>query len=92
MYVVNRKWVHNPCLLGVPNKGTESEVATQTVPSWGGGEAPPPPPQKKQQGIFTMNIWGDRFYQPLLLGHQNIRAPLVPANFSILACTMVGAF
>ena len=34
---VKSKWLRNLCLLRVRNKGPESEVATQIVPSWGGG-------------------------------------------------------
>ena len=46
----------------------------------------------KKLSIFSTNTWGDRFYQPLQIGHQNVLVPAAPANFSILACNMVGTF
>ena len=42
--------------------------------------------------ILSINTWGDLFYQPLQMGHQNFLARVAPANFAILACTMIGAF
>ena len=46
----------------------------------------------KKISILSKKTWGDRFYQPLQMGHQNVPAPVVPTNFSILACTVVGTF
>ena len=43
----------------------------------------------KKLTILSLKTQGDRFYQPLQMGLQNIPARGVPANFSILACTMV---
>ena len=39
------------------------------------------PPNKLS--ILSINTWGDQFYQPLRMGHQNFLASAVPANFSI---------
>ena len=70
--------------LGIPNRGTKSEVSAQILPSsWALlGARENAPPQKKPS-ILSTNTWGDLFYHPLQMGHQ---------NFSILACTMAGTF
>ena len=36
------------------------------LPSWGSREN-----GKEKLSILSINIWGDRFYQPLQMGHQN---------------------
>ena len=99
---------------GSRNRGTESEVAAQILPSWGPKENAP-----KKWSILSINTWGkgrskswtmcdrlsvrimgqvsiktwdDRFYQPLPVGQQNLAPPAALANFSILACTIVGTF
>ena len=62
-------------------------MAAQILPYWGPREK-----SQKKLSILSINMRGDQFYQPLQMGHQNFPAPMAPANFSILACTMVGTF
>ena len=53
-------FVHSAQNAPLANRGTESEVAAQILPSWG-----PKEKNKKRSICLSINTWGDWFYQPL---------------------------
>ena len=62
-------------------------MATQPLPFW-----EPKENGRKNLSILSANTLGQKFYQPLQMGHQKFPAYAAPTNFSIVVLTMGGIF